>query len=111
MKWSKGEIACKRVYVALFVLEQHRQEFDTCGTLRMDQLRFWVPGASPAQREQEARWVAIQCHNIYTALTGAVLEPGTTAKTAVNKVTKAMSTASTTLLEVAELAEECYVFA
>ena len=110
MTWSKNSLACKRIWIALRVLEQSSKVFKTSGTVLMKDLKYWTPGASPIIRKAQARSLAIQVDNVFRLLAGAKFDPGVTKKKAVTAMVAVLTKESKTMADLAEAVDALYEF-
>ena len=110
MAWSNNNLAHRRVWWALFLLEQSQRTFSNSGDVKMNQLAFWVPGESAAIRKGKARGQARVLNNMFSDLFFAEFEPNVTKTKAVNAMVQVLIQGSATMEKLADEVDAMYLF-
>lgn len=108
--WSKNNLAHRRTYLTLRILNQTRRRFDSAKSAEMNQLDFWVSGDSAAIRRGKARALASVINNIFVDAFKSTYEEGFNKTKSVNKLTTILSNSSKTINDLADVADSCYLF-
>lgn len=108
--WTNNNLACVNSWAFLRVLKQLKNVFGSAGTLKMRQLAYWDPSASPDLRRAAALTLASQLDNMFVKGVGAKYEPGYNRTKAVNAMADVLVSPDKTLCEFAVVVDEAYRF-
>ena len=109
-EWSKNNLACRRTWGTLRILDQNKKVFKDSGTIKMKALTFWSALDDAAMSALKARSLAVQLHNFFTEVRGAKLEQGITKVKAVKKTAAVLGQAEKTMADLAESLDASYLF-
>lgn len=108
--WTNNNLACINTWAFLRVLKQLTAVFGEAGSLKMKELAYWNPAASPEARRTEALALAAQLDNLFTNGVGAKYEPGYTRTKAVANMADTLVDAAKTVCELSVTVDEAYRF-
>lgn len=112
MKWSNNNRACKTVWSTLVALDQlsERQLFKTAGDKKIGTLTFYPKDGSSDVLETRAKALALQMDKIFRVVRSATYENNVTAKKAVNSLVTVLKDGEKTVAELADAADDAYLF-
>ena len=108
--WTNNNLACINTWAFLRVLKQLKAVFGDAGKLKMKELAYWNPAASPDARRTEALALASQLDNMFVNGLGAKYEPGYNRTKATTGMADVLVSADKTLCEFAATVDEAYRF-
>ena len=108
--WSRNNLACVNTWAFLRGLGQLRPSFSNSKDLKMAELAFWNPTASPDARRLEARELASQLDRIYRKALLAKYEEGFNFAKAVDTLAADLSSENKTLCQLAVTVDQIYNF-
>jgi len=110
MTWSKNNLAHRRTFLTLRILNQTKKQFDAAATQEMSQLAFTVPGDSATMRRDKARSLASTMHNVFVDAFKTDLESGVTKTAAINSMVDVLVVETATVEQLADSADVSYEF-
>ena len=108
--WNKNNLACRKVWLYLKVMQQHNKVFKDAGKLKMKELQFWNDLSSPELREQQAKMMAHQFDNMFRSFDKAKYEEGSSLATAIDEMKTILTDENKTIANLAEIADNNYFF-
>ena len=108
--WNKNNRACAATWMTLRVLDQNDKVFKESGDVRMEELTFWNQLGSEEMRSIQARTLAIQIDNIFRSTWKAGYEKGVDNQKAVTDTWMALTSATATIAELAQVIDNNYLF-
>jgi len=108
--WSKNNLAHRRTFLTLRILEQTKRQFENAAGQTSSQLKFWVPGDSADIRKEKARALASMMNNIFVDAFKTEFEQDFDKTKSVNALTNVLSVKDSTVQELADTADGCYQF-
>ena len=108
--WSKNNMAHRRTFLTLRILNQTKKQFDDAATQTMGQLAFTVPGDSSAMRREKARALASTMNNVFVDAFKTTLESDVTKTKAINSMVDVLVVPTATVEQLADAADVCYEF-
>lgn len=108
--WTNNNLACINTWAFLRVLKQLKPVFGDAGKLKMKELAYWNPAASPDARRIEALGLASQLDNMFTNGVGAKYEKDYTRTKAVTSMADTLVDAAKSVCELSVTVDEAYRF-
>jgi hypothetical protein len=110
--WSNNNLAHVHTWLTLRVLNElpTTTTFDIAEQVQMNALAFWSDLDTPQQRATKAMTLAAQLDNFFRLIQGAQFELGIDAATAVQSLAGTLQDSARTLLDLAQVADDCYRF-
>jgi hypothetical protein len=109
-EWNPNNRACTTTWSTLRVLDQNSKTFSKSGNIRMDQLTYWNPTATPQMRKVQATTLATQIDNFFVMVRGAQYEKNVTKGKAVNGIADTLLDEAMTIADLAALCDGQYKF-
>lgn len=108
--WSNNNLACLNTWGFLRALKQLNAVFGPAGALKMPQLTFWNPAASPDARRAEAMALAAQLDNMFIKALRAKYETGYTSTKAITQMADKFVDKESTVCHLAATVDDAYRF-
>jgi hypothetical protein len=109
--WTKNNLAHRRTFLTLRILEQTKRQFEAAADQKMSQLKFCVPGDSAQMRKEKARSLASMMNNVFMDAFKTTFETNFDKTKSVNAMTDVLIVDNSTVQELADAADQCYQFA
>jgi hypothetical protein len=108
--WSKNNLAHRRTFLTLRILDQTNREFDQAADQKMSELKFSVTGDSQDMRSEKARSLASVINNVFVDAFKTDFESGFDNVQSVDGMAAVLADPTKTVLELADTADGFYKF-
>ena len=108
--WSNNHLACVNTWAFLRSLDQLKALFDDAKDVKMSELVFWNPTASPEMRRMQAMSLAAQLDKMFIIALRARYEDGFNVTKAVETMTSELIKEDNTVCNFAVTVDDVYAF-